>query len=178
MIKKIVLGVLFVGLISVLVIGAINRTMAKDRQSEDVLGQSEGVDHQGVVEDQDGSPAAQQFGEGSGGKDQSGGSGGGTSQAVIHEWLELQGEVESMDEAALTVALPDEKEVILDAREWQFAQEQGFSAQVGDQVILYGFYQEGDFKPGQLDDLTNGMSVILRNSDGKPLWSGGGKSGD
>jgi hypothetical protein len=178
MIKKIALGILLVGLIALLVIGAINRTMAKDRQSKDVLGQSEGVDRQGAVEDKDVSSATQQPGAGSGGNGQPGGSGNGTTQTAVHEWLELQGEVESVDEIELTVALSGGELEILDAREWQFAQEQGFSAQVGDQIILYGFYQGGDFKPGRVEDLTNGQSVLLRNSDGKPLWSGGGRGGN
>lgn len=180
MLKKIVVGVLLVGLIVVLVIGAINRTLAKDRPSEEVIGQGEGVDHPDVGEDQDGSPAAQQSRAGSegNGQGQPGGSGGGTNQEVAHEWLELRGEVESIDETALTVVLSDGEKEILDGREWQFALEQGFSTKVGDQVILNGFYQGGDFKPGQVDDLTSGQSVLLRNREGKPLWSGGGKVGN
>lgn len=178
--RKLIVGVLFVSLITVLIIGAINRTMAKDRQSEGASGQGGDKDRVEAVEDQGESTVGEQPGTGSGGngKGQSGGSGSGASQTVVHEWLELQGEVESAEETGLTVALSEGEVEILDAREWQFAQEQGFSAQVGDQVILYGFYQGGDFKPGQVDDLTNGQSVLLRNSDGKPLWAGSGKGSD
>ena len=93
----------------------------------------------------------------------------GTTEDIWDVW--------STSESDVFVVGEGEKE-ILDCRAWEFAREQGFSAQVGDQVTLKGFYENNDFKVGQVDNLINDQSVLLRNSDGKPLWSRGGNNGE
>lgn len=185
MMKRVLLGALLVGLIAVLVIGAINRTRAWDKQAVGSAGQGERGDEVPAVESIEGALATEQQGSSSGDGTRDSqqnsnkpDSGTGTAQAAIHDWLELHGQVESVDEVALIVAILEGENEILDCRAWEFAQEQGFLAQVGDQVLLRGFFQEGDFKVGQVDNLTNGQSVILRNSDGMPLWTGTGKGVD
>jgi hypothetical protein len=62
-------------------------------------------------------------------------------------------------------------------RPWTFAQEQGFTAEAGDRVTLVGFYENGEFEVGQLDNLTTGLSVTIREDSGRPLWAGGGRRG-
>ena len=48
-------------------------------------------------------------------------------------------------------------------------------AQAGDSVSLTGFYEDGDFEVGQIDDQTTGQTVSLRDESGRPLWAGRGR---
>jgi hypothetical protein len=85
------------------------------------------------------------------------------------------------------------EQVTMENRPWWFVQEQGFSAQVGDQVTLVGFYKGDDpstprqarddagsghrLEVGQIDDATNGQTVLMRDENGRPLWAGRGRRG-
>jgi hypothetical protein len=71
----------------------------------------------------------------------------------------------------------DGGQVTVENRPWLFAQEQGFSAQVGDQVTLTGFYEGDEFEVGQITDSTNGKAVRLRDESGRPGWAGRGRRG-
>ena len=104
------------------------------------------------------------------------GDGTGTGQAVVDEWLTLSGTVISVDADALVVQTA-EGEVTVENRPWWFAQESGFGAQVGDQVTLTGFYEDGAFEVGQIDDLTSGQTVSIRDENGRPGWAGRGRRG-
>jgi hypothetical protein len=113
------------------------------------------------------------------------GDGTGTGQAQVDEWVTLKGTVMSVDSAELVVQMTDGQEILMDGRPWQFTQEQGFSAQVGDQVTLIGFYEDVDasagsghsFEVGQISNASNGQVVIIREDSGRPLWAGGGRRG-
>jgi hypothetical protein len=104
------------------------------------------------------------------------GDGTGTGQAQVDEWVTLQGSVVSVDEDALVVQAGGEQ-IVVENRPWWFAQEQGFSAQVGDQVVMVGFYENGDFEVGQLSNATSGQVVDLREENGRPGWAGSGRRG-
>ena len=161
MLKKVVLGTLLAGLIGILVAGAVIRTVDKTAQVAEARG---------------------------GGGSQGHGYGHGDSAAISHEtgqesdceehiWLTLQGVVVSVDEDALVVRVDSSEEVVVEGRPWRFAQEQGFSTQVGDKVTLVGFYEDGTFEAGQISDATNGQTVLIREESGRPLWAGRGRRG-
>jgi len=220
MLKKIVLGTLLVGLISTLVAGAVIRTMDKTGRVAEAYGQGYGRGN-GAAGAYAAGGWGQGFGvsaprpelgtkaqpNGRGGYAQGGNRGGyggqgredapgdrtGTGQANVEEWLTLQGTVVSVDADTLIVQTASGEQVTMENRPWWFAQEQGFSAQVGDQMTLIGFY-EGDepstghrgelvepsghrFEVGQIDDTTNGQTVLVRDEDGRPLWAGRGRRG-
>jgi hypothetical protein len=101
----------------------------------------------------------------------------GTGQANVEEWLTLQGTVVSVDADTLVVQTVSGEQVTMENRPWWFAQEQGFSTQVGNQVTLVGFYENGDFEVGQISDATNGQMVLVRDENGRPLWAGRGRRG-
>jgi hypothetical protein len=69
------------------------------------------------------------------------------------------------------------EEVLIENRPWWFAQEQGFVAAEGDELAIVGFYEDGAFEAGRLDNLTTGLSVPIREESGRPLWAGGGRRG-
>lgn len=101
----------------------------------------------------------------------------GTGQAQVDAWLQLQGSVVSVDGDALTVRTADGEQIVVENRPWWFAQEQGFSVQVGDQVTLTGFYEGGDFEVGRIDNITLGQTVLIRDENGRPMWAGRGRRG-
>ena len=115
-----------------------------------------------------------QGGYGSEAEDDARGGGDGAGQAQVDEWVTLQGSVVSVDEDALVVQAGGEQ-IEVENRPWWFAQEQGFSAQVGDQVVLVGFYENGEFEVGQLSNATSGQVVGIREENGRPEWAGRGR---
>lgn len=91
-----------------------------------------------------------------------------------HEWVTVSGVVLSIDDTQMTVQT-DSGEIVIADRPWSFALEAGFTAQVGDQVTVQGFYENETFEAGQL---TNGdLTVSIRDDTGRPLWAGGRGSG-
>ena len=99
----------------------------------------------------------------------------GTGQAQVDEWVTLNGTVQTATAAEMIVRTDAGQEILVDGRAWRFAQESGFMAQAGDQVSLTGFYEDGDFEVGQIDDLTSGKTLSLRDENGRPLWAGRGR---
>jgi hypothetical protein len=186
MLKKIVLSTLFIGLIGILVTGAVVRTMDKTEGVAEAHGPGYGQGNGKA-----GAYSADSFGRersGDGWGDNWGGYGGqgrgnalsdqtGTGQANVEEWLTLQGTAVSVDADTLVVQTVSGEQVTIENRPWRFAQEQGFSAQVSDQVTLIGFYEGDDFEVGQIDDTTNGQTVLVRDENGRPLWAGRGRRG-
>ena len=157
MFKKIIVGTLILGLVGILVIGALNRTNSNTGNTEG-RGQGRGRSNEATTYTTSG-------GQGRGQADQ--------AQAV--EGLTLQGKVVSVDSTTLLVQTVSGEPVTVENRPWQYALGANFSAQVGDQVTLTGYYQSGVFEVSQIDDLTNGKSVVLRDVTGRPGWSGRGQ---
>jgi hypothetical protein len=87
-----------------------------------------------------------------------------------HQWTTVSGVVRSIDDAQMTIQTESGDIVIAD-RPWSFALEAGFTAQLGDQVTMQGFYEGETFEAGQL---ANGDLVVsIREESGRPLWAGG-----
>jgi hypothetical protein len=192
MLKKIVLGTLLVGLIGILVVGAVIRTMDKTERVAEASGR--GYGRNGAEAGTYAAGGSTRLttggsGQGRGGFGQGGNQGGyggqgredapgdqtGTGQANVEEWLTLQGTVVSVDADTLVVQTVSGEQVTMENRPWWFAQEQGFSAQSGDQVTLIGFYENDSFEVGQIDDITKGQTVLVRDENGRPLWAGRGR---
>jgi len=172
MFKKIIIGTLILGLVGILVIGAINRTNANTGNTE-ARGQGRGRGNEAITYTTSGGQ-----GRGSNPQDALEGRGqgrGNASQAQVVEELTLQGTVVSVDNTTLLVQTSSGEQVTVENRPWQYALGANFSAQVGDQVTLTGFYQSGVFEVSQMNNLTNGKSVALRDATGRPGWSGRGQ---
>ena len=105
------------------------------------------------------------------------GDGEGTGLAEVDEWLELPGTVASVDASLMAVHMDNGELVEMIGRPWTFAQEQGFTASEGDRVTLTGFYEDGEFEVGKLENMTTGLLVPIREDSGRPLWAGGGRRG-
>ncbi len=57
---------------------------------------------------------------------------------------------------------------------WNYAQEQGFTAEVGDRISLTGYMTTGGFEIVSMHNEENGREVALRDEDGRSLWAGRG----
>jgi hypothetical protein len=194
MLKKVMVGIVLVGLIGVLVFGAINRTMDRTGKVAQAQGSGRGRsanelnNRGGYGQGGDaerpyslGGESSQQVRGGAQGSDrgrrEASGDQSGSGQAQVDEWLQFQGYVASVDTDALVVQVAGGGQITVENRPWWFAQEQGFSAQVGDEVILSGFYEGEDVEIGRIDDATNGQTVLIRDENGRPLWAGRGRRG-
>ena len=177
MFKKIIVGTLILGLVGILVIGALNRTNVKTGNTEG-RGQGRGRGDEATTYTTSGGRGQSGYsqdtpsgrGQGRGQADQLG-----ADQAQVVEELTLQGTVVSVDNTTLLVQTSSGEQVTVENRPWQYALGANFSAQVGDQVTLTGFYQSGVFEVSQINNLTNGKSVALRDATGRPGWSGRGQ---
>jgi hypothetical protein len=166
MFKKIIVGALILGLVGILVVGAINRTNAKTGNTE-AHGQGRGRNNEAIAYTTRGGQGQGGYsqdtlrgrGQGRGDADQLG-----VGQAQVVEGLALQGTVVSVDNTALLVQTSSGEQVTVENRPWQYALGANFSAQIGDQVTLTGFYQSGVFEVSQINNLTNGKSVVLRDA--------------
>lgn len=165
MIKKAGLALVLTVIIGLLVYGAWYRTNFK------LTGEMipPGLGTTGIV-------GTGQEQEGSGG--QGGGWGSGARTAVNLEWVTLEGTVAAVDSITVTIATPDGTPVTLENRPWQYALSAGFSAKAGDTLKLTGFYETpGAFTTARIQNLTTNANVVLRDTTGRPMWSGRGGGG-
>ncbi len=165
MLKKITLWVVFVGVVGLLVFGAVNRTLAK----------TGGEDPRGISRTE----------EENTGQNGRGGSGRNDADKQVaddlhlaekedHEWVEISGSVAAMDAESLRIEADDDSLVEISGRSWRFIQEEGFEIAIDDQVSLKGFYENGEFEVSEINDFTSGAILLIRDEFGTPLWSGRG----
>jgi hypothetical protein len=156
MFRKILLGTILFALIAVLGIGAVIRTMDRTSTSNGGLGQGRGRASEASAPTT-GNNESPRWGQ----------------QTQTQALTTLAGTVASVNDSALTVKLADGSTVVIENRPWWFAQEQKFSAQVGDEVKVTGFSYNGTFETVRIENLTSGKVVQLRDDSGRPGWSGG-----
>lgn len=183
MLKKVFGWTVFLALAAVLVYGAAYRTLARARTGNgEVAGHS--VSEGGWASaGQPGSGGRRMTERQGAGSDaatgyRAGRAAGSTylaeSQKVAAEWISLQGVVSSLDDAQLVIALDQGGELVVEGRAWSYAQQSGFELQVGDALTLGGYWEGDAFKTSNLDNLTSGQSIQLRDQSGRPAWAGGG----
>jgi hypothetical protein len=111
------------------------------------------------------------YGQGTSGRGQ-GSAGQGRNETVrTIEWETLTGIVTVVD-SEVTVRTA-EGEVLVGMG--QSAYREGFELEVGDAVSVVGFYEDGEFKAGTIENLTTGQTIVLRDETGRPMWSGQGR---
>jgi hypothetical protein len=106
------------------------------------------------------------------GRGQSSGAGQGRNQtARIVEWETLTGKVTAVDGEAIVQTAGGEVLVGMG----QAAYREGFALDAGDSVSVTGFYEDGEFKAGAVENLTTGETIVLRDETGRPVWAGQGR---
>lgn len=185
MLKKVLVGTLFVALIGALVAGAVIRTSDRLNKEADAYGgqgrsgNDLAVEANAECSNVDTVAAGGNRGSsGRGVRDEALGDGNlGTGVAEVDEWITLEGTVTAADSGSMSIAAEEGTSVTVENRAWSFAQEQGFSVQAGDRVRLVGFYEDGDFEVGTIENLSSRTQVQLREESGRPLWAGRGRGG-
>jgi hypothetical protein len=204
MVKKIVAGILFTVFAGALVTGAVIRTQDRaDTQNQvernalgaasasgqgqrgqgnagndaELAGSGSGQGAQGSAGQGKGSQGAIGAGSVSGGGAQKGASQLQGEPGEAMEWQILTGMAASVSEYELVIELDQGESLIFDGRTRSFALEQGFYVEQGDALTIEGFYEDGEFKIGYIEDITNGQSITIRGETGRPNWAGQGRGG-
>lgn len=204
MFKKIIVGALLVGVIGVLVAGAVNRTNAKvgdgtaseagrrgratavvtdaNQQNYGGRGNETGAS-QGGRWAQDSAVEQARGGQGGGRGVRGGQAVAGDSQntpladVAAADWLVVPGTVSSAADNLVEIETAAGEVIPFEGQPLSFARGQGFSLKVGDKVTLAGYDENGEFKIGKITNLNSGMSITLRDTSGRPGWAGGGRRG-
>ncbi|OGO14807.1 MAG: hypothetical protein A2Z14_06160 [Chloroflexi bacterium RBG_16_48_8] len=190
MLKKIVLGTVFVVFVGALVTGAVIRTMDKTEQTASTTGSGRGNGENASIENE-GISGGQGNGQGSGRSAESGnevattgrgkgGKGGEGSELLAeensdHVWEPYSGVVTDVSEDILTIETDDGESIVVEGRAWAYAQDLGFAIQQGDLVQFEGFFEDDEFKVIWMENLTTSEPIVLRDASGRPSWAGGGK---
>ena len=202
MLKKIIVGAIVAALSGVLIVGAINRTEAKSEQvaqeqeanfgrfareeAQEPLLQNQGQQGQGnrasyvetdILESRSRGGGQGRYSEVTNVSQPEDASRGGEGVASVDEWLEVVGTVVSMNEGELVLQLQDGQEMVIECRAWIYAQELGFTTDIGHELKLYGFDEDGEFEVGGFEDLTTQLLTMVREESGRPLWAGGWGTG-
>jgi uncharacterized protein YdeI (BOF family) len=98
-------------------------------------------------------------------------------QANVDEWTTIDGSVIQISSDNLVVLNNDGTETVIEGRAWSFAQAMGFNAASDYTLRLTGFYEDLIYQGGTIENLTSGQNVSLRDTSGRPLWSGQGRRG-
>ncbi len=167
MFKKIILWTLFAGFTGILIFGAVNRTSAK-------IGEVVPRENADWVDSQ--AQGGQGYGQGINGNRQSLNNddyeGSGVGENEEHIRVSLSGAVISFSTEEMRVDIGSGETIIVADRTWRFTLEQGFDPHYEDQVVLQGFFEDGEFEIAEIDNLSTGQVVFLRDESGRPLWSG------
>jgi hypothetical protein len=85
----------------------------------------------------------------------------------------MTGTVTMLEDDKLTLETDQGSTEVHLGPEWYW-DAQGVSLAVGDEVRISGFYEDDTFQVEEVEDLTNGEAVTLRDDTGRPLWAGRG----
>jgi hypothetical protein len=112
-----------------------------------------------------------QRGQGQGGS--ASGIGTGEPQAEVQEWVTVEGTVIETAELVIETAQGEMVQVGLGPSHYR--EGQGFALSEGDQVRVSGYWEDGEFKAGEVENLDSGAKITLRDAYGRPMWSGQGR---
>ena len=108
------------------------------------------------------------------GNGQGGGFGQGQSEAeTVADWETLAGTVVAMDDELIIETA--EGQVTVGLGQSTYREEMGFTLEVGDEMLVTGFYEDGEFKAGTVENITTGQTIVLRDETGRPMWAGRGQ---
>jgi hypothetical protein len=85
----------------------------------------------------------------------------------------IEGVVVETDELFIETA--DEETVQVGLGPSAYREAQGFVLQVGENVRVSGYWEDDEFKAVQLENLSTGQSIVLRDRTGRPMWAGQGR---
>ncbi len=99
-------------------------------------------------------------------------------QAQVDEWITIEGTLMSFQGGNMTINTPAGEIVAFQTGQPRFFAEQNVSFQVGDEIVVVGFYEGEQFMAGDITQVATGLRVMLRDPNGRPLWAGPGGNGN
>jgi hypothetical protein len=173
MIKKFVLGTLLIGLIGILVVGAAIRTADKTGHAAEAYAAGEGQGYgggQGRGQQTTGQAVTGQ------GRNQGAGALALEGATAAEAWTTYEGTIVQAPEAGVDMIIATEEgQEILIGTGPGYLDEMGLTLQAGEQVQVQGYWEDDEFKAGQVTRLRDGATVALRDTYGRPAWSGAGQ---
>jgi hypothetical protein len=112
-----------------------------------------------------------QRGQGQGGSPS--GTGTGEPQAEVQEWVSIEGTV--VETAELTIETAGGEMLQVGLGPSHYREGQGFTLSEGDLIRVGGYWEDGEFKAGEVENLSTGTKITLRDAYGRPMWSGRGR---
>ena len=94
----------------------------------------------------------------------------------VHEWLTIEGKVLVGTDMGsdIVIETADGTQVEVGTGPgWLTSQ--GFELNNGDRVTVKGFWEDGEFKAGEIARQGDGVKIALRDENGRPLWAGTGR---
>ena len=98
----------------------------------------------------------------------------GEGQIQIDEWITVEGTLMSFQGGNMTMSTTDGEILFFKTGQPRFFASQGITFQVGDEIVVVGFYQGEEFQAGDITQVSTGLRVMLRDPNGRPLWAGQG----
>ena len=126
---------------------------------------------QGAPANQGGSQGSTGRGQGQGGQGARAAEAGGQVEAA--DWETVEGAV--VETVELVVQMADGQTVQVGLGPSHYRESQGFALEVGDRVKVSGYWEDGEFKAMQVENLDTGDSIVLRDLSGRPMWAGQGR---
>lgn len=163
MVKKILLWAGYVLIVGLLVFGAANRTAAKSGQeplignlNEAFTGRGEGVDRSGQAEGYDEYETNDH-------------------EEIIkkQDWVILSGQIVKVSSESLEIQTGSTGILEIEGRTWRYLQELGYVPGELNEVVVMGFYENGEFEVSSIQDLTAELAFQIRDEYGRPMWGGG-----
>ncbi|KPL24113.1 MAG: hypothetical protein AMJ93_03090 [Anaerolineae bacterium SM23_84] len=176
MLRKVVLGTVLVGVMGILVTGAIIRTAEKTGSVAEAQGLGRGrSEHEAAGYSAVGAGQRQgAYGQGARAAErQYPNYEGAPEDWVVYEGAVVQAPAAGMD---MVIETSDGEELVVGTGPG-YMEDQGFTLQVGEQVQVQGYWEGDEFKAAQVMRLRDGQSVTLRDQAGRPAWAGAGRRG-
>jgi hypothetical protein len=98
------------------------------------------------------------------------------SQVPVDAWITIEGSLLSFQGGNMTMGTLDGDLITFQTGQPRFFASQGVSFQVGDEIVVLGYYDGDQFMAGDITQASTGLRVMLRDPNGRPLWSGPGNS--
>jgi hypothetical protein len=181
MIKKIFSGFILAIVFGLLILGAVNRTIAKTIEREPIAEENH-LSLGEILNDPSGEWSEEDDQPSNGENSVSGrnsnttstaGKGTGYRTSRVETWLEETGVVESVDDDRWIITLSDGTVIEVEGQTLNYLNQINFPVEIGDSLELTGFIENEEFKIGKITNLSTNQSAEVRDELGYPMWSSG-----
>jgi hypothetical protein len=95
-------------------------------------------------------------------------------QAQADEWVTISGTLMAFQGGNMTMSTFEGELLSFQTGQPRFFAGQGVSFQVGDEIVVVGYFDGEQFVAGDITQAATGLRVMLRDPNGRPLWAGPG----